>query len=111
MPNEFIFESIALRVIFMKKNSSEYKGNGANLVENNEENDLHHIIGSTNINESEILSSCIYIDVNKSRQNLYLKLIFAIHNLFNNNGAKDYNNKMRPVISYNLHDDKKPLND
>ncbi len=95
----------------MEDNSSEREGYGANLAENNEENNLHHAIGSAGINESGILSGCIYTDVNESRQNLYLKLIFAIHNLSNDNGAEDHKNKTRPIISCNLYGDGKPLND
>lgn len=89
----------------------EREGYGANLAENNEENDLHHAIGSAGINESGILSGCIYTDVNESRQNPYLKLISAIHNLSDDNAAEDHNDEPRPVISYNLHGDGKPLND
>ena len=75
----------------------------ANLAKNNEENDLHHAIGSAGINESGILSSCIYIDVNKFKQNPYLKLISTIHKLFDDNDIEDHNNKTKPIISYNLH--------
>ncbi len=95
----------------MENDSSEREGYGANLAENNEENDLHHAIGSASINELGILNGCIYTDINESRQNLYLKLISAIFNLSNDNDAEDHNNKTRPVISYNLHGDGKPLND
>ncbi len=111
MPNEFIPEGISTRVIIMENDSFECKGYGANLAGNNEENDLHYIIRSTGINESGILRGGIYIDVNESRQNPYLKLISVIHNLSNDNNAEDHNDKTRPVISYNLHDDGKPLND
>ncbi len=111
MPDKFIPEGISSRVILMENDSSEREGYGANLVENNKENNLHHVIGSVDINESGILSVCIYTDVNESRQNSYLKWISAIHNLSNNNGAKDHNNKTRPVISYNIHGDGKPLKD
>ncbi len=111
MSNEFIPEGISSRVVIMKDDSSEYKGYGTNLVENNEKNKIYHAIGSTSINESRILSSCIYTDVNESRKNPYLKLISAIHNLSNNNIMEDHNNKPKLVISYNLHDDGKPLND
>ncbi len=111
MPDEFIPESISLSVIVMENDSSERKGYGANFAENNEKNDLYHTIGSAGINESEILSGCIYTNVNKSRQNLYLKLISAIHNLSNDNGAKDHNDEMRSVISYNLYSNGELLND
>ena len=111
MLNEFIPKSILLKVILMGNDSSEYKGYGANLAENNKENDLYYAIRSGNINKSGILSCCIYTDVNESRQISYLKLISVIHNLFNNNGAEDHNNKTRLVISNNLHGNGKLLND
>ncbi len=111
MPDEFISKGISLRVIVMENDSSERKGYKTNLAENNEENNLHHVIGSADINESGILSGCIYTDINESRQNSYLKLISAIHNLSNDNGAEDHNDETMPVISYNLHGDEKLLND
>lgn len=110
MPNEFIPKSISLRVIIMKNNSSEHKGYRANLVENNEENNLHYAIKSAGINELGTLSGCIYIDINESRQNPYIKLISVIHNLSDDNGVENHNNETRLVISYNLYDDGKPLN-
>ncbi len=67
MPNKFILEGILSRVIIMENNSSERKGYGANLVENNKENNLHYAIRSIGINELGILSGCIYTDINKSR--------------------------------------------
>ena len=57
------------------------------------------------------MSGCIYKDVNKSRQNPYLILISAIHNLSDDNTAEDHNNNSRLVISYNLYGDGKLLND
>lgn len=59
----------------------------------------------------EILSGYIYIDINKSRQNPYLKLISTIYNLSDGNVIENNNNKPRPIISYNLHSDGIPLND
>lgn len=94
----------------MKNDSSECKSYRANLAEKNEENNLYHTIGFTSINELRILNSCIYTNINKSKQNLYIKLIFVIHNLSNNNSMENYNNKIRLVINYNLHDDRKALN-
>lgn len=111
MPDEFISKGISLGVIIIENNSSECKGYRANLAKNNEKNDLDYTIGSININELEILSSYIYTDINEFRQNPYLKLIFAIHNLSNNNGIEDHNDETRLVISYNLYSNRKPLND
>ncbi len=111
MLNEFIPEGILSRVIVMENDSSEHEGYGRNLAENNEKNNLYHAIGSVGINESGIFSGDIYTDVNESRQNPYLKLISAIHNLSNDNDAEDHNDKTRPVINCNLHGDGKPFND
>ncbi len=111
MPNEFISKSISSRVDIMKDDDAKRKGYGTNLAENSEKNNLHYAIGSVGINELGILSSHIYTNVNKLKQNPYLKLISAIHNLLNNDIAKDHNDKPKPVINYNLDSDRKPLND
>lgn len=111
IPDEYIFEGILSKVIIIENNSSECKDYGADLVGKNDENNLHHAIKAASINKSEILSDCIYTNINKSRQNPYLKLIFAIYNLSDDNAMEDYKNNPRPVISYNLHNDGKPLND
>ena len=95
MLDEYIFKGILLKVVIMENSNSEHKGYGADLVENNDENDLHHAIKAAGINELGILSRCIYIDINESRPNLYLKLISAIHNLSDDNVTKDHNNKCR----------------
>ncbi len=116
MPDEFIPEGISSRVVIIENDVSKRKGCGVDLSKNNDENDLHHVIGSAGINESGILSSCIYTNVNKSRQNPYLKLISAIHNFSNDsapddNGVEDHSIDLPLVITYNLQGDKKPLND
>lgn len=111
MPDEYISKGILSRIVVIEKNSPESKCYGADLVENNDKNNLHHTIRAVSINKLRILSGCIYIDINKSRQNPYLKLISAIYNLFVDNAVKDHNNDLRPFISYNLHGDGKPLND
>lgn len=67
MLDEFIFESISSRIIVIENNNSEHKGYRADLIKNNDENNLHYIIGATNINKSEILSGYIYTNVNKFR--------------------------------------------
>lgn len=111
IPDEYIPKDISSRVVVLKKNSSERKGYGMYLMENNNENNLHHAIEVASINKLGILSEYIYTNVNNSRQNLYLKLISAMHNLFDNNATEDYNDNPRPVIKYNLYGDGKLLND
>lgn len=87
--DEFIFKSILSRVLIMKNDGSEHKDYKANLARKNEDNNLHHIIRSAVIYELEILSGYIIIDVNKSKPNLYLKLISTIYNLSDDNITKD----------------------
>ncbi len=116
MLDEFIPGDDSSRVVIIENDISKREGYGVDLSKNNDENDLHYAIGSAGINELGILSSCIYIDVNESRQNPYLKLISAIYNLSNdstpdNNGVEDYSVDPPPVITYNLQGDRKPLND
>lgn len=104
-------KSILIRVIVIKNDNSKYKSYGANLRENNEENNLYHPIKSTIINELGIFSSCIYIDINEPQKNRYLKLISAIHKLLDDNSIKYHNNETRLILNYNFHDDGKFLND
>ena len=70
MPDEFISRGISSEYVFIENDSSECKDYGTDLLKNNDENNLHQAIRAANINELGILSSCIYINVNKSRQNL-----------------------------------------
>lgn len=51
----------------MKNDSFERKGYEADLMENNDENNLHHAIRVASVNELRILSGCISTNVNKSR--------------------------------------------
>ena len=111
MPDEFIPKGISSRVVIMEEDSFKHEGYGANLVKNNEENDLYHAIGFVGMSELGLLSGYIYTDVNKYRQNLFLKLISAIYKLSDDNATENHNEKPKPAIRYNLHSDGKPLND
>lgn len=108
--DEYIPEGILSKIVIMENNNPERKDYKTDLVENNNENNLHYTIRAAGINESRILSGYIYIKNNKSKQNLYLKLIFIIYNLSDNNAIKNHNNNARLVISYNLYNDRKSLN-
>lgn len=79
-------------------------------MKNNNINNLHYTIEVTGINELGILNGYIYTDFNKSKQNAYLKLIFANYNISDNNSTKNNNDNLRPVISYNLYSNRKLLN-
>lgn len=107
MSDEFISKSILSRVVIIKNDISECEGYRIDLSKNHNKNDIYHTIESADINKSGILSDCIYIDINKSRQNLYLRFISVLYNLSNNsalgnNGIKDHNVDLPPVITYNF---------
>lgn len=100
-----------MKNVVTENNSFKYKSYRVKLAEKNEKNKLYHIIRSVGINKSRIMSDDIYLDVNKSRQNPYLKLTFAIYNFFDNNIVKNHNDKPRLIITYNLYNSLKSLND
>lgn len=76
--DEFIPKSILSRVVIMENNNFKYKGYEVNLAENNKKNNSHHVIGSVGINQVRVLNGYIYTDINESKQNVYLQLIFTI---------------------------------
>lgn len=41
MPDEFISRGISLEYVFIENDSSEHKDYGTDLLENNDENNLH----------------------------------------------------------------------
>lgn len=65
--DKFILDSISLRVLDIEDDSSQYKSYEANLVTNNDKNNLHYTIEVAGINELGILSGYIYTDFNKSK--------------------------------------------
>lgn len=79
MSDEFIPEHISSSFVLLNQDSIEYIRYMIDLNTSNNENNLYHIlkiIGTENIGLS---SDCIYTNVNETRQNLYLKLIFTIN--------------------------------
>lgn len=67
MLDEYIPKGILSRVVIIENNSSKRKDYGTDLMENNDENNLHHVIRATSINKSGVLSVCVYTYVNKYR--------------------------------------------
>lgn len=67
MPHKFIHKGISFRVITMKNHISKQERFDASFVENNDKNDLYHVIDSVRNNDLGILTDCIYTDVNESR--------------------------------------------
>ncbi|MCJ1347504.1 hypothetical protein MMC31_005729 [Peltigera leucophlebia] len=113
MPNEFIPEGISSRIVTMDQDHTEREGYAANLSPHNDENDLHHAVHDAGLDHTGLLSGCIYMDVNESRQNPYLKLISAINNVHTGASCNDRspkNDSEQPVITFNLYGNRIPLN-
>lgn len=81
MPDGFISEGISSRVIIINQDSRERERYGTNLDINNDKNNLQHALGMVGIENTSLLSGCIYNNVDKARQNPYMKLISAINNI------------------------------
>lgn len=65
MPHEFIPEGIASRVVIMENDIIEQERHGTCFAKNKAKNDLYYTIDFIENNDSEILSSCIYININE----------------------------------------------
>lgn len=99
MPDQFIPNKIVFKIVAINQDHSKHEEYRANLKINNDKNNHHHIIGYTGRNNSGIFSGCIYININESRQNPYLKFISAIYNLSANHLAhKNATQKFRDEI-------------
>ncbi len=116
MPDEYIPEGISSRVVSMNQDSEKREGYAVDLNSSNDENDLHHVLETTEIENTGLSSGCIYTDVNEARENPYLKLISAINNFqttpstFENNDPVD-NNASQPMLTFNLKGNRITLND
>lgn len=80
MSNKFILKEISSRIVIINQDSKKREWYGANHDINNDKKILQHTLGITKIKDSGLLSDCIYININKVRQNLYIKPILAINN-------------------------------
>lgn len=109
MPDEFIPEGISSRVVSMNQDPEEREGYAAGLNTSNDENDLHHALGTAGMENTGLSSGCIYTDVNEARQDPYLKLISAINNLQSTSSTVENsdpvdNDASQPMLTFNLKD-------
>lgn len=79
--DEFILESISSRIVSINQGSEKCKVYVVDLNNSNDKNDLHHMLRRVRMENIDLSHSCIYIDINKARQNPYLNLISTINNL------------------------------
>ncbi len=116
MSDKFIPEGISSRVAPMNQDSEKRKEYATDLNTSNDENHLHHVLGTVEMKNTGLSSGCIYTDVNKVRQNPYLKLIFAINNLQTTpstveNSDPDNNDASQPMLTFILKGNRIVLND
>lgn len=78
MLDECIPKEISSRIVIVNQDSRECERYKVNLNTNSNENNLQPALETAEIENTGLLSGYIYIDVNKARQNLYMKLISAI---------------------------------
>lgn len=100
MPDEFIPKEILSKVVIINQDSEKYERYRTNLNTNNNENNLQHTFEIVEIKNLGFLSGYIYTDINKVRQNSYIKLILAINNLQTTVIAVD--NTSQSILAFNL---------
>ncbi len=74
----------------------------------NFENDLHHAMSNAGISDFGLLSDCLYIDADDTREYLTMKLVSAITNYKRKSNNEDANT---PILTYKNSGRVVPLND
>lgn len=100
MPDELILEKISFRVIIINQDSRKRESYRANLDNNNNEKNLQYLLKIVKIENISLLSDYIYTNVNKVKQNLYMKLISTINNI--QIIATIVNDISQPILIFNL---------
>lgn len=78
--NEFIPKNILSKNITINYNFEKYERYTIYFNINNNNNNWYYALGISGIKNIVLWSCCIYININKTRQNSYLKLISTINN-------------------------------
>ena len=92
-----------------ESDSIERNEYAANLISDNYENDFHHAVSEVDFDQYELLSSCVYTDVNDIRNKLIMKLIAVV-----TNHKRDFRFKKNlntSILTYQNHDRSISLND
>ena len=98
--DEFVPRSVEDNIVLSPSDYSEHQGYTHDFNEDNLENDMHAAISDSwdsgskdksNKSQSQLVSGCVFSDINKMRHHPVLKLISAMHNLdrSTNNDAKE----------------------
>lgn len=80
----------------------------ADLETENFENDLHYVVSNTGINDSGLLSGCLYTDVDDTWKYTIMKLVSAITNHKRKSNNKD---AYTTILTYKNSGRVIPLND
>ena len=78
--DEFVPAGIADRVLQCGSDFAEREGYTMNLESDNYENDLHHAVEDAGLDDSGILSGCLYTDADDTREHPTMKLVAAMTN-------------------------------
>lgn len=77
MPKKFILEEILFKVIVINSNPKKDERYVIDLNITNIENDLYYALATDRIKKTSISNSYIYTNINKVRQNPYLKRVLS----------------------------------
>ena len=101
---------ITSRILQCKPDISKQEGYSVDLEANNLENELHHIVDATGLNDLGCLSGYLYTDADNAQEHPTTKLISALANHKDSETPIDPASEA-PVLMYQNRGYVKPLND
>ncbi len=107
--DEFIPAGIKSRVLHCDPDSNEREGYATDLNADNHKNELHHAMSDAGLNDSGLLSGCLYTDADDAREHPIMKLVSAVTNY--KRGAASTENLDLPILMYKNNGRPIPLND
>ena len=116
--DEFVPRSVEDNIVLSPSDHSEHQGYTHDLSEDNLENDMHAAISDSwdsgckdgsNESQSQLVSGCVFSDIDGTRHHPVLKLISAVHNL--GRSTNDDAEETEPLIVYSSDGRPSCLND
>ena len=116
--DEFVPRSVENNIVLSPSDYSEHQGYTHNLSKDNLENDIHFAISDSwdsgykdrsNKLQSQLISGCVFSDIDRTRHYPILKLISAVHNL--GRSTNDDVEETEPLIIYSSDGRPSCLND
>lgn len=108
--DKFMPVGLVSRVLQCEPGISEREGYSVDLEADNLENELHHVVDATGLNDSGCLYNCLYTDADDAQEHPTTKLISALANHKDSETPIDPASEA-PVFTYQSRDYVKPLND